>query len=171
VEPVTQAQLVERARGGDREAFARLYREHVRAVHAVLLARLPEPQDADDALQDVFEAALARLCDLREPRAFPGWLLTIARNRASDGGRRRGRVVTLAREPRANPPPRLEAREALEMIRSLPQAYRETLLMRLVAGMSGPEIAEATGLRPLSVRVNLHRGMKLLRERLQEGTS
>jgi RNA polymerase sigma-70 factor (ECF subfamily) len=45
-------------------------------------------------------------------------------------------------------------------------SYRETLIMRLVYGMTGPEIAEATGLEHGSVRVNLHRGMKLLREKL-----
>ena len=57
-------------------------------------------------------------------------------------------------------------REALERVRTLPDTYRETLLMRLVQGMTGPEIAERTGLTPASVRVNLHRGMQLLRERL-----
>jgi RNA polymerase sigma-70 factor (ECF subfamily) len=48
----------------------------------------------------------------------------------------------------------------------LPEAYRETLILRLVEGLTGPEIAEQTGLSAGSVRVNLHRGMKLLRERL-----
>ena len=52
------------------------------------------------------------------------------------------------------------------MIRELPEAYRETLVLRLVEGMTGPEIAGRTGLTPASVRVNLHRGMKLLREKL-----
>ena len=59
-----------------------------------------------------------------------------------------------------------ETMEVLDVIRKLPDAYRETLLMRLVEGMSGAEIAERSGLTPASVRVNLHRGMKLLRERL-----
>ena len=54
----------------------------------------------------------------------------------------------------------------LEVVRSLPEAYRETLVMRLVEGMSGPEIAARTGMTPASVRVNLHRGMKMLREKL-----
>ena len=58
--------------------------------------------------------------------------------------------------------------EALGAVRSLPEAYRETLMMRLVEGMTGPEIAAATGLTPGSVRVNLHRGMKLLRSVLSE---
>ena len=58
----------------------------------------------------------------------------------------------------------------LATIRSLPEAYRETLTLRFVEGMTGPEIALRTGLTEGSVRVNLHRGMKLLRERL-EGAS
>ena len=59
-----------------------------------------------------------------------------------------------------------EAAEALEAIRALPDAYRETLMMRLVEGMTGPEIAQRTGLTEGSVRVNLHRGLKMLRDRL-----
>jgi len=59
-----------------------------------------------------------------------------------------------------------KANEILELIRDLPEAYRETLVLRLVEGMTGPEIAERTGLTPASVRVNLHRGMKQLREKL-----
>src|SRR2546427_522029 len=52
-------------------------------------------------------------------------------------------------------------------IRALPEAYRETMVMRLVEGMTGPEIADRTGLTPESVRVNLCRGMKMLREKLE----
>ena len=52
------------------------------------------------------------------------------------------------------------------MVRKLPEAYRETLLMRLVEGMTGAEIADRAGLTEGSVRVNLHRGMALLREKL-----
>ena len=54
----------------------------------------------------------------------------------------------------------------LATIRRLPEAYRETLVLRLVEGMTGPEIAERTGMQPGSVRVNLHRGMQMLREAL-----
>ena len=62
--------------------------------------------------------------------------------------------------------PVVDAREALRALRSLPPAYAETLAMRLVEGLTGPEIAERTGMTHGSVRVNLHRGMRLLRERL-----
>ena len=60
----------------------------------------------------------------------------------------------------------LEAHRALAAIRALPEAYRDTLMLRLVEGMTGPEIAWRTGLTPESVRVNLCRGMKLLRHAL-----
>ncbi|HYJ90968.1 MAG TPA: sigma-70 family RNA polymerase sigma factor, partial [Pyrinomonadaceae bacterium] len=65
------------------------------------------------------------------------------------------------REKRQN-----EAVEVLRAIRSLSEAYCETLTLRLVEGMTAKEIAQRTGLKPESVRVNLHRGMEMLRERL-----
>ena len=55
----------------------------------------------------------------------------------------------------------------MDAIAALPEAYRETLMLRFVAGLSGPEIAERTGLTHGSVRVNLHRGVALLRERMK----
>jgi RNA polymerase sigma-70 factor (ECF subfamily) len=68
--------------------------------------------------------------------------------------------------PSPKQPDHLEALAILNAIRSLPEAYNETLILRLVEGMTGAEIADRTGLTPASVRVNLHRGMKLLREKL-----
>lgn len=156
--------LVGAARRGDRAAFAELYRRFHRAVHGVVLARVAY-RDAADLVQDVFAAALERLPQLGEPAAFPGWLLAIARNKAIDhlrGQRPTDELTELAvQAPRA-----AEVAQVLAALRALPEAYQETMILRLVEGMSGPEIAEQTGLSPGSVRVNLHRGMKLLRERL-----
>ena len=64
---------------------------------------------------------------------------------------------------RRSPGSAAEAARALTAIRALPEAYRQTLMLRFVEGMTGPEIAARTGLTPGSVRVNLHRGMQLLR--------
>ena len=133
----------------------------------MVLVHLP-PRDAGDVVQEVFLLALDRLDQLSDPAAFPGWILGIARNRALGHVRQR-RPVELAHDPAAREVPSAEANRALEAIRGLPDAYRETLMLRLVEGMTGPEIAARTGLSPGSVRVNLHRGMKLLRERLGVG--
>lgn len=159
--------LVIAAGNGDREAFGELYRRFSRAVHGVLITRVP-PQDADDLVQDVFIHAWPRLGELREPAAFGGWLCAIARRRAMDHHRRARPASELSDTVASSDRPDItaEAEAALAAIQDLPEAYRETLAMRLVEGLSGPEIAAATGLTPDSVRVNLHRGFKLLRERL-----
>lgn len=163
------AQLVTAARDGDRAAFGRLYGRYGRMVHGILLARVPRVE-VDDLVHDVFLVALQRLTGLRDPAAFGGWLAAIARNRAHDYHRRTEEVDELtddvaegAAGASASSP---EAVAALDAIRGLPEAYRETLILRLVEGMTGPEIAARTGLTPGSVRVNLHRGMQQLRVRL-----
>jgi RNA polymerase sigma-70 factor, ECF subfamily len=161
------ADLVRTAQGGDQSAFAQLYERYARVIHGLFLARVPGA-DVDDLVQDVFLTAWNRLSALREPAAFGGWLTMIARNRATDFHRRAADVVELPDDLAAHDATaeRTEALRLLDIVRSLPDAYRETLVLRLVEGMTGPEIAERTGLTAASVRVNLHRGMKLLREKL-----
>ena len=163
--PPDEVEIVEAARRGDRAAFDRLYASYARLVHGVLLARVPR-NDVDDLMQDVFIQALERLSTLRDAAAFGGWVAAIARNRAIDHLRRTPRTVDLPEDLAASGTGQGEAFEILAIIRTLPEAYRDTLTLRLVEGMTGPEIAACTGLTPASVRVNLHRGMKQLRERL-----
>ena len=159
------AALVESARAGDREAFERLYELYAPLVHGVLLARVPYGE-VSDLVQDVFLAAFRKLGHLRDAERFGPWVAMIARNRAADFYRRARETEELHEGFAQGEGRPAEAAEALEVIRGLPEAYRETLVLRLVEGMTGPEIAARTGLRPASVRVNLHRGMKLLRQRL-----
>ena len=157
--------LVEAARAGDQLAFERLYRAYARLVHGILIARVPR-DEVDDLMQDVFLQAMQRLSTLRDAAAFGGWLAAIARNRAVDHLRRTPVTTELPADLSTRDADRTEALEVLAAIGSLPDAYRETLALRLVEGLTGPEIAASTGLTPASVRVNLHRGMKLLRDRL-----
>ena len=159
------AELARAARLGNRAAFGRLYDRYVGMVHGIILARVPH-SEVDDLVQEVFLAALGRLSGLRDDGAFGGWLATIARNRAHDYHRRAREWTELPENVPARERHSPEALAALEAIRMLPEAYREPLLMRLVEGMSGDEIAARTGLTPASVRVNLHRGMKQLRQKL-----
>jgi RNA polymerase sigma-70 factor (ECF subfamily) len=159
---------VDAARAGDRAAFGRLFRRLAPVVHGVLLARV-RPAEADDLMQEVFLAALEKIDTLRDGAAFGGWLCTIARNRAADHHKTRKKHVELPEDLGRPDAERAEAERVLRAIQALPEAYRETLVLRLVEGLSGPEIAEQVGLTPESVRVNLHRGMKMLRERLGLG--
>jgi RNA polymerase sigma-70 factor, ECF subfamily len=183
--PVTEvsedAMLVDDARNGDRAAFGRLYYRYARMVHGVLLAKVPVCH-VDDLVQDVFLLALRRLSTLRESGSFGAWLAAIARNLANDYHRRsvpedqleddafdndieRGNSGNIMGDQQS------QAFAVLDAVRSLPDAYREILILRLVEGMTGPEIAARTGLTHGSVRVNLHRGMQQLRAKLGPNTS
>lgn len=167
--------LIQKARNGDRAAFGELYRRYARMVHGLLMARVPGDA-ADDLLQDVFLKAMVQLDQLRDDEHFGGWIAAIARNRAADHHRHFRELQSThgiddQLVSNADVGIITEARAALAAIRSLPDTYRETLTMRLIEGMSGPEIALTTGLTPDSVRVNLHRGMNILRERLNKAGS
>jgi RNA polymerase sigma-70 factor, ECF subfamily len=161
--------LVEAARQGDRTAFGRLYDRYARMVHGILLARVPL-REVDDLVQEVFLSALPRIHTLRDVTRFGPWLAAIARNRANDYHRTAVDEVDLPEDVpssgAAHGVSEADAAALLTAVRELPETYRETLLLRLVEGMNGPEIAARTGLTPGSVRVNLHRGMQLLREKL-----
>lgn len=164
-ETAIETVLVAAALAGDREGFGRLYDRYAPLVHGILLARVPRAE-VDDLAQDIFLHAFRKLHTLRDAAAFGPWIAMIARNRAVDFHRRSREMVELTDDVRSSEPSESRAAEILEMIRNLPEAYRETLVLRLVEGMTGPEIAARTGLTAASVRVNLHRGMKRLREKL-----
>jgi RNA polymerase sigma-70 factor (ECF subfamily) len=176
--------LVTAAQRGDRAAFGELYRRYVRMVHGILLARVPAIA-AEDLVQDVFLQALKRLPSLRDVSRYGPWLAAIARNRAADFHRRAKPESSLDRDRGTAEQVEAGCRSitlndraldddalgdgvaVLNAIRELPDAYREPLILRFVEGMSGPEIAARTGLTHGSVRVNLHRGMQMLRQKLE----
>ena len=171
--------LVLRARAGDRAAFSLLYRDFAPTVHGIVLSHAGV-RDAEDVTQEVFVNAFQRLSELRDPAAFPAWLCAAARNAAIDRRRSAARAPQLSDRAAAEdhaaadrPPADHAAGEELRarvlaQVQALPEAYRETLVLRLVEGLTGPEIAARTGLTHGSVRVNLTRGMAQLRRHLQE---
>ena len=163
-----EAALVEAVRRGDNEAFGRLYSTFGRMVHGILLARVPYGE-VDDLVQDVFLTALKKIDSLRDAAAFGPWIAMITRNRAMDYHRRSRETTELTEASAQTRAVQTESVEVLNLIRGLPEAYREPMILRFVEGMTGPEIAERTGLAPASVRVNIHRGMKMLRETLGAG--
>jgi len=170
--------LVIAARDGDRAAFGRLYDRYARMVHGILLARVP-PREVDDLVQEVFLLALRQLHALRDVSRFGPWLGTITRNRANDYFRKAIPVEKVTEPVSENQAGSRTSHHAAEQeadvilaaVRDLPEPYREPLILRLVEGMTGPEIAERTGLTHGSVRVNLFRGMRLLREKLDKAAN
>ncbi|MCC6784607.1 MAG: sigma-70 family RNA polymerase sigma factor [Planctomycetes bacterium] len=158
-----------------RPSVESLYHSHARVVHGIAVAHVG-PADADDVMQETFVLIQRGLDGVREPEALPGWICQVARNCAKDWLRRRARrnrhrdagaIVEELGGSAAGDDGELAAR-VLAHVRSLPEAYRETLVLRLVEGLSGPEIAARTGLTHGSLRVNLCRGMAMLRPLLEK---
>ena len=164
--------LVAAARAGDRKAWETLWQRYGPLVHGVALARAGADA-ADDLTQEVFIKAMSQIGTLQDEHRLGYWLVTIARNAAASRGRsawRAGlRLVGLARERRvgsggaATVEVGEEARRVLGAIAALPEAYQETLVLRLVEGLTGPQIAASLGMTHGSVRVNLSKGMEMLR--------
>ncbi len=142
--------------------FEHLYVRFAPYVHAVLISKVPPPA-VEDLLQDVFSEAWRKQDQLQSPANFGPWVAAIARHKAADFHRRRLRSVSLDQIPE---PQSLPTEPLLDALRQLPEAYQETLALRFVEGLTGPEIAELTGLTHGSVRVNLSRGIQMLRELL-----
>ena len=155
------------AQRGSQAAYAQLYRRFAPLVHGILLGRF-RPAVADELTQECFATAFARLDQLKDGEKFGAWIATIARRaQPSESMREHGAdALDDIADGDAAPDDRAEAAQVLATIATLPEAYRETLLLRLVEGLSGLQIAALTGLSHDSVRVNLHRGMEKLRAAL-----
>jgi RNA polymerase sigma-70 factor (ECF subfamily) len=71
------AELVERARAGDRRAYGALVERFQPTVYAIALTRLRNPAEAQELAQEVFIHSMTKLDQLRDPRCFAGWLRQI----------------------------------------------------------------------------------------------
>jgi RNA polymerase sigma factor (sigma-70 family) len=168
-------------RDNDRQRFARLYDDHVWGVYGFFGYRLASREQAEDMTQLTFERALRAWSRFDERRASPRtWLLAIARNLLTDHYRnvRSGRETTLPdgeageaslghelpEERGLGVSPELEAALA-----TLSQRERELIALRFGGDLTGPEIAEITGLTVANVQQILSRSLGRLRDELGGG--
>ena len=168
----TDAYLVRKAQAGDSQAFGVLVSRYMRAAYAVSLSVTSRHDDAEDAAQDAFVVALARLDDCRNPDRFAGWLLTIVRNRARNLVRREvlrdTDVLPETAASRGRTPEKeaehAELKERLEnALRRLPEIQREIVLLHDLEGWRHREIADRLGIPSGTVRSHLHFARKFLR--------
>jgi RNA polymerase sigma factor (sigma-70 family) len=166
------AELVRRARGGDRDAFAALVARH----HATLVRccrRLVGADAALDAAQDAVVTALLSLDRLRRPESFGAWLVGIGLNACR--AQLRGSDPLTAGEVRGSDPltPHevVEAAELAERVRAaiaeLPAGQREAVTLYYLAGLTQAEAAAHLGIPPGAVKTRLHKARASLRVRLR----
>lgn len=181
--PHDESMLVAAARAGDRTAFERLYRAYCSRVLGLCLRMTRRRDVAEDCVQQTFIRAWRSLDAFEGRSAFGTWLHRIAVNEVLMHQRNRGTRSELdARSERAASgedfsdelplSPSVNERDAGEVmdvervLATLPEGSRHVVILQAVYGYSHEEVADMLGIAVGTCKAQLHRGRKLLRERL-----
>lgn len=169
--------LMAAAQAGDAAAYAMLLSECVPLLRSICRARLRDPTEAEDAVQDTL-LTLHRVRHTYDPeRAFRPWIAAIAERRALDRLRRRGRVgaretaiedaAEIGAEGQAEE--RFAARQLREAVGELPQSQRTALQLTKIEQLSLQEASQRSGMSIGALKVATHRALQSLRKRLTGG--
>jgi len=167
---------IRRAQTGDVNAFELLYREHAGRIYALCLRlQAGDSGDATELMQDVFIKAWRRLATFRGDCAFSSWLHRLAVNTMLENTRtdrrRVARVLPMddtSLLPAAARSSGVELKMDMEdAIASLPKGARLAFVLHDVEGYQHQEIAEQLSVSVGTVKAQLHRARRLLRERLE----
>jgi len=163
--------LIRRAQAGDRTAFEDLIRAHARLVWASVYGWVTDPAWTEDLVQETFLKAWEALKELKEPEAFRGWLLTIARRLAWRQAEVAGRTEAMSELPEKAAPVDVsdpdEARDEVQKaLARLPERYRVPVTLHFLNGMEYGAIEKSTGLANGSLRGLVARGVAKLRAEL-----
>lgn len=185
--PDVERELVDRARRGEQEAMGLLYDAYLPRLYRYCLKRVGNELDAEDLAEEVFLRVLRSIGSFEwRPTAegqripFGAWLFRIAHNHVASHHRRASvrREVTglpdglgetlpdAARGPLDVVELKSTVEEVFDLVRELPEAQREVVLLRFAAGLTVAETAEALGKRQGNVKVLQHKGVKRLKELL-----
>ena len=165
MDPAAELERVRRAQGGDRAAFEELVRAYARLVWASIYGLVRDRAWTEDVVQETFLRGWESIKELKEPGAFRGWLLTIARRLAWRRAELTGReeIVPEAAVDSAPGDPE-EARERVqEALARLPERYRVPVTLHFLNGMEYGAISKLTGLANGSLRGLISRGAAKLR--------
>ena len=174
-----QIDLVNRSRRGERAAFEELVRQTARLLFARAYLETGDVHRAEDVVQETYLIAWKSIAQVTDASGFRAWLMSILHSVVVDSARREGRKKRSAYRVGTEQIMRLtdtgagpeesaamleDRTRALAILRSLPQEYREVLMLRYLAGADYDAIARQLALSNGSLRGLLHRGMKMLRE-------
>jgi RNA polymerase sigma factor (sigma-70 family) len=171
MDPRDNLPLLRRAQAGDRSAFEELIRAHARLLWASVYGWVRDPAWTEDLVQETFLRAWEALRELKQPEAFRGWLLTIARRLAWRQAEVAGRMDVVPSVPdRVGPVDAADPEEAREEVQKalarLPERYRVPVTLHFLNGLEYGAIGKLTGLANGSLRGLVARGVAKLRAEL-----
>lgn len=169
---LSESDLIRKAQQGNSEAFEWLYQRHVQRIYALCLRMVSDPVRAEELTQDVFVRLWKSLGSFRHESAFTTWMHRLAVNVVvSDmrsAKRRDSRIIhtdtleDFAREVKeAMPETRMDLEKA---IAGLPQGAKEMLVLHDIEGYRYREIAEMLEVAEGTVKSQISRARRLLRE-------
>ncbi|HUG47803.1 MAG TPA: RNA polymerase sigma factor [Candidatus Limnocylindria bacterium] len=171
-----QRTLVERARGGDRDAFAVLARAAAARLDAAARLILRDRELARDAVQEALIRAWRDLPGLRDPERFDAWLHRLIVHAAIDEVRRRGRrVIEVTLKPidvRSSQDDigRLVDRDELDQaLSNLTPEHRALVVLHYYLGMPLPDAAASLGISLGAAKSRLHRAIGAMRQSFSGG--
>jgi RNA polymerase sigma-70 factor, ECF subfamily len=172
-EEPSDADLVARARAGQRPAFETLVRRYQKGLYFLCLRYVRDHDAAADLTQRAFIRALEKMDELREAHIFRSWLFRIGANLALNHLRDHARFVEEESPAAEEPPPtpeaqmRLEAAEEAVALRRavalLPTKQRMTLELRIYEDLPFRDIAVALETTEGAAKVNFHYAVRRLR--------
>lgn len=175
--------LVQRALGGDREAFGILVHRYQRLVFRIVGGFLANRADVEEVAQEAFLRAFMGLPGFRAGSPFGPWIARIATHASYDRLRRRQRGQEVAWEDLSldeqqaaralatglDPAIRTAARDLLERaMASLRPKDRQALILADAQGLTAAEVGEVLGCSPLAVRIRLHRARQAMRRAVEK---
>jgi len=169
----TDEELIALFRDGDPSAFEELVKRHEQRIYNLCLRMLGKPEDARDATQETFLAALRRLSGFRGDSRFSTWLHRVAVNSCYDTLRRRQRRPEEALPDEPGPAPgdlaesAAEAVDVRQALLRIPEDFRTVLILHDVQDVGYEEIAEILGVPVGTVKSRLHRGRVAMGQLLQ----
>jgi RNA polymerase sigma-70 factor (ECF subfamily) len=167
------AELVQRAQGGDREAFDRLVTERYAQLFAIAGRILRQREASEDAVQDAVIHAWRNLRGLREPDRFDAWLHRLLVNACRDQGRRSRRrvfevqVLPIDADRATDELGTLVDRDELDRaFRALPMDQRIALVLTHYCGYTAAEAGALLGVPTGTIHSRIHYGGATLRAAL-----
>lgn len=179
---LTDLEVVHRVKDGDKALFEILMRRHNQTLYRAVRSYLKDGSDVEDAMQEAYLKAYAKLDQFKGEAAFSTWLVRIGVNEALQHLRRERHMQRLADadvhaerldqlpDGGMNPEQRSMQEQNHRLLEAaidkLPEAYRSVYMLREVEDMGVADVAESLGLSEGNVKVRLHRAKAMLKESL-----